>query len=63
MAQFKGSQMIHIDITSKMYKYSISALKYAWGWRTETIQRNGMGREETGGFGMGNTCIPVEDSW
>ena len=22
-----------------------------------------MGREEGGGFGMGNTCIPVEDSF
>ena len=25
-------------------------------------QRDGMGREEGGGFGMGNTCIPVADS-
>ena len=24
-----------------------------------TAQRDGMGREEGGGFGMGNTCIPV----
>ena len=27
-----------------------------------TAQRDGMGREEGGGFGMGNTCIPVADS-
>ena len=28
-----------------------------------TAQRDGMGREEGGGFGMGNTCIPVADSF
>ena len=27
-----------------------------------TTQRDGMGREEGGGFRMGNTCIPVVDS-
>ena len=26
-------------------------------------QRDGMGREEGGGFRMGNTCIPVADSF
>ena len=26
-------------------------------------QRDGMGREEGGGFEMGNTCIPVADSF
>jgi len=26
-------------------------------------QRIEMGREEGGGFRMGNTCIPVEDSF
>ena len=34
----------------------------AWGWCTEMTQRDGTGREEGGGFGMGNTCIPVVDS-
>ena len=34
----------------------------AWGWCTGTTQRDGMGREE-GGFRMGNTCIPVADSF
>ena len=29
----------------------------AWGWCTEKTQRDGMGREEGGGFRMGNTCI------
>ena len=28
-----------------------------------TTQRDGMGREDGGGFRMGNTCIPVADSF
>ena len=32
-------------------------------WCTETTQRDGTGKEEGGGFRMGNTCIPVVDSW
>ena len=28
-----------------------------------SFQRDGMGREEGGGFRMGNTCIPVVDSF
>jgi len=35
----------------------------AWGWCTGTTQRDGMGREEGGEFRMGNTCIPVADSF
>ena len=27
------------------------------------LKRDGMGREEGGGFRMGNTCIPVADSF
>jgi len=27
------------------------------------FQRDGMGREEGGGFRMGSTCIPVMDSF
>ena len=34
----------------------------AWGWCTETTQRDGTGREEGGGFRMGNTCTPMADS-
>ena len=26
-------------------------------------QNDGMGRGEGGGFGMGNTCVPVADSF
>ena len=35
----------------------------AWGWCTGMIQRDGVGREEGGGFRMGSTCIPVADSF
>ena len=35
----------------------------AWGWCIGTTQRDGMGREEERGFRMGNTCIPVADSF
>ena len=31
-------------------------------WCTGTTQRGGMGREEGGGFRMGNMCMPVADS-
>ena len=31
--------------------------------KVQTTQRDGMGREEEGGFKMGNTCIPVADSF
>ena len=33
------------------------------GLVTGTTQRDGMGRGEGGGFRMGNTCIPVADSF
>ena len=39
------------------------AILDAWGWCTGTTQRDGMGREEGGGFRIGNTCIPVVDSF
>ena len=35
----------------------------AWSWCTGTAQREGMGREEEGGFRMGSTGIPVVDSF
>ena len=35
----------------------------AWGGCTGTTQRDGMGSEEGGGSWMGNTCIPVADSF
>ena len=39
------------------------AILDAWGWCTGTTQRDGVGREEGGGFRMGNTCMPVADSF
>ena len=35
----------------------------AWGWCTGMTQRDGIGREEAGGFRMGNTGISVLDSF
>ena len=35
----------------------------AQGWCTGITQRDGMGREVGGRFRMGNTCIPVADSF
>ena len=34
----------------------------AWGWCTGMTQRDGMGREEGGGYRIGNTCTPMVDS-
>ena len=42
---------------------SLCSIQDAWGWCTGTTQKDGMGREEGGGFKMGNTCIPVADSF
>ena len=35
------------------------AILDAWGWCTGTTQRDGVGREEGGGFRMGNTCFKI----
>ena len=37
-------------------------LQDAGGWCTGMTQRDGMGREEKGGFRIGNTCTPMADS-
>ena len=37
--------------------------KMGWRGHKRKTQRDGMGREEGGGFRMGNTCIPVADSF
>ena len=44
--------------SSQSYGFSSS---HVWMW-TGTTQRDGTGREEGGGFRMGNMCIPVENS-
>ena len=50
------------DIGTKLIKVRCTILD-AWGWCTGRTQRDGMGREEGGDFRMGNTCIPVADSF
>ena len=35
----------------------------AWGWCAGMTQKDGTGREKGVGFRMGNTCIPVADSF
>ena len=48
------------NCTMKEIRWGTSSLKIdddAWGWCTAMTQRDGMGREEGGGFRMGNTCI------
>ena len=53
------------DILECEVKWALESITIldAWGWCTGTTQRDGMGREEGGGFRMGNTCIPVADSF
>ena len=62
---------IHFDIWQNQYNiimYEMSCRQVrctildAWGWCTGMTQRDDMGREEGGGFRMGNMCIPVADS-
>ena len=48
--------------TSRQSRFKCMILD-AWGWCTGTTQREGMGKEEGGGFRMGNTGIPVADSF
>ena len=38
---------------------SLGSIQVPWGWCTGMTQRDGMGREEVGGFRMRNTCTPV----
>ena len=58
--------MVEVDDSSRAHQVTLRAgdtILDAWGWCTGTTQRDGMGREEGGGFRMGNTCIPVADSF
>ena len=57
--------IMYETITSpgSMHDARCLGLVHAWGWCTGTAQREGMGRAEGGGFRMGNTCIPVADSF
>ena len=55
---------IEICIISYMKRVQVRCMILdAWGWCTGTTQRDSMGREEGGGFRMGNTCMPMADSF
>ena len=76
MIRWVSSFQVHISITHQMVVYLVPykdskklpvqvrcTILDAWGWCTGTTQRDGMGREEGGGCRMGNTDIPVADSF
>ena len=54
---------IEICIISYMKRVASPGSMHDTGCLGGTTQRDGMGREEGGGFRMGNTCIPVADSF
>ena len=59
-----GMDLTEVDDIKKRWQIQVRCtILDAWGWCTGTTQRDGMGREEGGGFRMGNTCIPVADSF
>ena len=51
-------------VQTRNHKELRSEIKTMWArsWCIGTTQRDGTGREEGGGFRMGNTCIPPLDS-
>ena len=59
-SQVKNPGKKHHVKFHKVYQGSISTVKT---WAIKIWQRDGMGREEGGGFRMGNTCITVADSF
>ena len=57
-----GNGMDTCIISYKKRIASPGSIQDARGWCTGMTRRDGTGREEAGGFRMGNTCMPVEDS-
>ena len=57
------SYMKRVTSPDLMHCIFDALILYTWGWCTGTTQRDSMGREEGGGFRMGNTCMPVVDSF
>ena len=58
--------IVHADMSKLQSLVNLNLILDAWGWCTRTTQRDGMGREEGGGFRIGNTCIPGQihvDVW
>ena len=58
----KGIETCIISYMKRVASPGSCMILDAWGWCTGTTQRDGTGREEGGGFRMGNTCILVVDS-
>ena len=68
MGEGEGGMIWENGIETRIISYmkrvtSPGSILDAWGWSTGKIQRDGMGREEEGGFRMGNTLLPVADSF
>jgi len=59
MLKLKLQYFGHLIQTADSFEKSLMLGKTEGGM----TQRDGMGREEGGGFRMGNTCIPVADSF
>ena len=53
-----GIETCIISYTKRVASPGQCTILDAWGWCTGMTQRDGMGREDGGGFRMGNTCIP-----
>ena len=63
MAESKELKRLLMKVKEESEKVGLKLnILNAWGWCTGMTQRDGTGREEGGGFRMGNTCIPVADS-
>ena len=63
MNRYKGLDLVDRVPAELWTKVHNTAQEATRGWCTGTTQRDGMGREEGGGFRMGNTCIPMADSF
>ena len=61
--EFTGRWCLKYHVWNEMPVQVQCTILDAWGWCTGTTQRDGVGREEGGRFRMGNTCIPVVDSF
>ena len=52
----------HRNMYNIIYEMNHQVRQNAWGWCTGMTQKDRMGKDVGGGFRMGNTCTPVEDS-
>ena len=64
MGRFGRVTLKHVEyVRNELLVQVLCATLDAWGWCTGTTQRDGVGREEGGGFRMWNTYMPVADSF